>query len=676
MPSLENGKAEAEMRNVTKTKRWGQIEDYFSNLYGSGFGKVSRAEELDISPDGRTIAFTGSMWQKLEDGPQTRICLVDIDSAEVKIVSQGLHSDKSPKWSADGQTLAFLSDRIEKGIPQFHIAKVGEISESKAISSLDHVAEYLHWSPNGKRVLIGMAGRGADRAAADGSGTAGAATEDVPTWMPEVESGDLETSWRTIWVYDTTDGSLRQVNKPGMNVWEANWCGDDRTVAIVSDQPGEEAWYTARLVVIEIESGAEQVIHSSPRQLGLPCASPSGDHVAVVQAACSDRGIIAGDILLFDRISTSDTKPMVLDIRKTDATYMRWRDDGQLFYVGQRGLETVAGDVDIKSKALKEIWASSETCGTWYPVAWPTADGFIAVCESWTRHPEIAAITGDGYRTIVSLDHGGGKWLKSQLGTVEEVKWNAPDGLEIQGLLHLPKGAAAPYPVVLNVHGGPVWALRNWWMGAPQEVAFLVSRGYAVLNVNPRGSGGRGQAFAEMVCGDMGGADTHDLLSGLDALVARGIADPSRLGVTGISYGGFMSSWIITQTDRFAAAVPQAPVNDWFTQHTTSNIPHFDSIFLDREPYAPNGLYFKRSPVRFAGRHSTPVLQIAGAMDRCVPPSQALQYHQALLERGVKSVVVTYPKEGHGVRQFPAIIDLCYRLSAWFETYMPAQVAY
>ena len=250
-----------------------------------------------------------------------------------------------------------------------------------------------------------------------------------------------------------------------------------------------------------------------------------------------------------------------------------------------------------------------------------------------------------------------------------EVTWAAPDGLEIQGFLVTPHGSG-PHPLIVDVHGGPVSSCRNRWMG---QARLLAGRGYAILFPNPRGSTGRGQAFARMVYGDPGGAETGDTLSGIDALVERGIADPERIGVTGGSHGGFMTAWLITQSDRFAAAVAISPVTDWYSQHHTSNIGRFDRLFLQDDPHSPGGKYFERSPVMFAGKVRTPTLQTAGSVDRCTPPTQAQEFHQALLEHGVESVLVTYPQEGHGVGQFPAIIDQTTRIVDWFERHMPAR---
>jgi len=175
-----------------------------------------------------------------------------------------------------------------------------------------------------------------------------------------------------------------------------------------------------------------------------------------------------------------------------------------------------------------------------------------------------------------------------------------------------------------------------------------------------------------MVYGDMGGADAADILAGVDAMVERGIADRERLGVTGGSYGGFMSCWLVGQTDRFAAAVAISPVTDWYSQHLTSNIGHWDREILEDDLANRGGEYFARSPIVFAHRAKTPTLITAGLQDRCTPPGQAEEFFAALQEAGVESELVLYPEEGHGVRRFPAAIDFTTRLVGWFERHMPA----
>lgn len=153
-------------------------------------------------------------------------------------------------------------------------------------------------------------------------------------------------------------------------------------------------------------------------------------------------------------------------------------------------------------------------------------------------------------------------------------------------------------------------------------------------------------------------------------MINMGIADPKRVGVMGVSYGGYLAAWLPTQYPHFAASVPISAITDWFSNYNTSNIGYFDELFFQSSPRTPGGVYHSRSPVMFAGKHKTPFLQIAGRLDRCVHPSQAEEYHKALTDAGVKSVLAMYPQEGHGVRQDAAYLDLCTRVIAWFDDHM------
>jgi dipeptidyl aminopeptidase/acylaminoacyl peptidase len=204
-------------------------------------------------------------------------------------------------------------------------------------------------------------------------------------------------------------------------------------------------------------------------------------------------------------------------------------------------------------------------------------------------------------------------------------------------------------------------------------VPLLVSRGYAVLYPNPRGSTGKGQRFMRAVAGDMGGADAQDILTGIDSLAAAGLIDGQRVGVMGESYGGFMSNWLITQDQRFKAAAPMHTVTHWRSQHYTSVIDAFDEIFLGARPLALGSAYDQRSPLMHADRVTTPTLHVAGALDPYCHPAESLQFHRALAERGVESEFVVYPTEAHGVRSYQPSVDLCTRLAGLFEKHMPAR---
>jgi dipeptidyl aminopeptidase/acylaminoacyl peptidase len=653
-------------RDIRETALYREAESLYRSFRRPGSGLI--ADAVEISAHGERAVFTGTLIDSANEA-SSRICLTDLTSGDTRVLTLGPNTDRAPKLSPDGRQVAFLSDRRKPGDFQLYMLDV-ESGECRATPAVEGWVEYLHWSPNGRRILLSVAGHGADLSGAQGA-AASKTAQDVPAWLPAVETGDESYRWRRAWVYDLEENRVSQFSPAGSNIWEAAWCGNEAIVAVVSPGPSESLWYTARLSVIQTESGASRDIYGPQDQLGWPSSSPSGRHVAVVEALCSDRWIVAGDLRLIDTKSGEVRKIATQGI---DVVHTEWRSDRHLLLAGHRGFETVVALYDVEAGELREVWQSEEitTSGFYTVIAGFSEPGDCAlVGEGFRRAPEIAVIRDGKYHTVKSFDSGGGEALTA-IASIETVKWQALDGLEIQGLLLKPHGRG-PHPVILNVHGGPVWHYRPFWMGRRSIGSLmLLKRGFAVFLPNPRGSTGRGQAFVRPILGDMGGADTYDYLSGLDHLVECGIADPARIGVTGGSYGGYMTAWLITQDPRFKAAVAVSPVTNQVTEHLISNIGHFVALFLEDTYTNAGGKYFERSPIMHAHKTKTPTLSTCGVLDRCTPPEEAVQFHNALLENGVKSVLVTYPQEGHGVRKWPAIVDYAARTVGWFEEHIPA----
>ncbi|MHB8815173.1 MAG: prolyl oligopeptidase family serine peptidase [Steroidobacteraceae bacterium] len=652
-------------RDIRDSALYRETESLYRTFRRPGSGLIADAAE--ISAHGSRAVFTGTMVDSGNEAA-SRICVTDLTNGDTRVLTFGPNTDRTPKLSPDGGQIAFLSDRRQSGDFQLYLLDA-ESGECRATPPVDGWVEYLHWSPNGRRILLGVAGHGADVSGAQGAAASKTAGQDLPAWLPSVDTGDEAYRWRRAWIYDLEENRVSQFSPADSNIWEAAWCGNNAIAAIASPGPSEGLWYTARLTVIPTEGGASREMFAPQDQLGWPSSSPSGRHIAVVEALCSDRWIVAGDLRLIET-KTRDVRKVAT--RGIDVTHTEWRSERHLLLAGHRGFETVVALYDIQAGELDELWRSEEisTSGFYTVVAGFGEPGDCAlVGEGFKRAPELAVIRRGKYQPVKSFDPGAEEALAALAG-VETVKWQAPDGLEIQGLLLKPSGRA-PHPLVLNVHGGPVWHYRPFWLGRRSiGTLMLLKRGYAVFLPNPRGSTGRGQAFVRPVLGDMGGADTFDYLSGLDHLVEQGIADPARLGVTGGSYGGYMTAWLITQDPRFAAAVAVSPVTNQVTEHLISNIGYFVSHFLKDTYVNAGGKYYERSPVMHAHATKTPTLSTCGALDRCTPPEEAMQFHNALLENGVKSVLVTYPQEGHGVRKWPATVDFAARMVGWFEEHI------
>jgi dipeptidyl aminopeptidase/acylaminoacyl peptidase len=654
-------------RDIRGTSIYKQALGLYESARRPGTGLISDAVEISGAPDGRHAVFSGTLLDKLEGVATTRICCVDLLSGDTRVLTYGPNSDRLAKHAPDGRWIAFLSDRNAPGDFQLYLLDP-ESGAAHPAAAVQGWVEYLHWSPDSRRILLGVAGHGADISGGQGAVSSNAAVENLPSWTPTIAAGDESYKWRRAWIYDLAAGEARQVSPENWNVWEAAWCGPEGIAAVVSDGPGEGLWYSARLCILNTETGEGRELYSPKEQLGLPAASPSGEYLAIVEAVCSDRWFVAGDLRVID---TRSGMVREVDTQRVDVTHIEWRSEDNLLFAGHRGFETIVGTINATSGLYRETWVGRESTvgGRYASVSGINNCGdCVLVTESFFSAPTIAVISDAVYRQVKSFDIGDAARVDA---TVEAETWAASDGLEIQGWLLRPK-SKGPHPVVMDIHGGPVshWRPRRL-VRTSFHCLLLVKLGYALFLANPRGSAGRGQDFARRVKGDLNGADAGDLLSGLDHLVKRGIADPRRIGVMGISYGGNMTSWLITQDARFAAAVPVAAHTNQVTEHLISNIPHFLSMFLADHYANQGGKYYQRSPVMYAHKATTPTLNICGALDRCTPAEEAVQFHNALLENGVKSVLVIYPEEGHGIRKLPAVIDFAARVASWFEGHMP-----
>ena len=637
------------------------VREWFAAVDGPSVGRVSAARDPHLAPDGRRLALTGVRTVSLDAPRGTTIAIVDAVSGGLRTVGGGEH-DRLPRWASDGR-LAYLSDQA--GQP--HRLVWTEPEDFAAVTvgpQLAGAPEQLDWSPAADRLLVVVPDP--EHTVAPGS---------QPSWWPRVNRAQEPTGWRHCIVVDVPSGRTRRVSPPGVTVWEAVWAGPDTIAAVVSDGPGEEAWYSARLVLLDTEGEVPPVpraLHFTDVQLGRPAASPSGRRVTIVESFSSDRSLVAGDLVMLEGEGSAARR---LDTLGTDVAHSSWRNEDVVFFIGVRGLQTVAGEVDVSTGGTRELWVSNGSTAGVYSQAVQDADGTVfAVSESYRRAPRVVSVRNGEERLLADLAHEGSEHLLGSAGEIRGVHWTGSDGLPLDGLLVTPPSsvASAPYPVVLDIHGGPVWSWQDQYCMRGATGPLLASRGYAVLYVNQRGGTGKGQQFARAIEHDMLGADTGDFLTAVDHLVAEGVVDPERVGLTGTSYGGTMALWLITQDPRFAAAVAVSGLTDWVSFHHTTSIADFDLFFMPGDPLELGGEYARRSPLLHAARVETPLLMITGALDRDVPASQSLEMHRALTMQGKVSELVLYPEEGHVVGDFPGVIDATARTVAWFERHMPA----
>ncbi|KAL7914418.1 Alpha/Beta hydrolase protein [Trichoderma velutinum] len=535
--------------------------------------------------------------------------------------------------------------------------------------SLGGVIEDFEWSPDGNELLFHLAAYGISVSGYEGSGTLLQSDHvSSPDWMPTVKTAAPPPQHRSLWIYNMNEQQNRRVTGVGRNIWSFCWAGPLHAFALVSKTPTEKGHQESSLVQIDLSNGSEVTLRTRDELLvGMLASTPSGSDVALIESVGSERVKIVGNVAL---INSSTQKKTLLPSNNVDVGSLAWIGNHRLLAVGLRNMDSVVLEIDTSTQEVRELWSTSDACGSlsgFAQATWVPSKGFAVVRNSWVMAPEIGLVHMNGrYDPVSSFDHDGTKWLQSQLGDSKVINWQTTDGLDLYGRLYLPAMGTAPYRTILYVHGGPFSAFVDNWLGYNNYIPWLVAHGYAVFCPNPRGSVGRGADFAAAVKGDIGGADASDLLSGMDHIVETGLADSSRLGLIGGSYGGYMTTWLVTQTTRFAAAVAGSPVSDYKLQWLCGDLRQH---IIGDQIYVKDSLAERRSPLSNVQFCQTPTLLLAGTRDTCTPPEHARYFHTALMDQGVESICVEYPQEGHGVRYFPAKFDACVRVLDWFDKF-------
>ena len=625
---------------------------------------VRTPAELSFAPDGSAMVFAlHSTVADVGSFVPSDLYVVDVGGYEPVKLTDGAWSDRTPVWSPDGTRLVFLSDRITPGHQLPYTMVPGE--PPTPAGTFVGSAESLAWSNDGARLLVLVADRGCYGL----DWSARAVTGAVPAPDPAVVLPGRAR--RRLFMLDVSSGRREEVGPPETDVWEFDWDGDDLCVAIVSTEPtGGSGWYRANVARLDLEARTALTLYEPAWQIEWLSLSPDGRRAAVTEGYASDHGLLSGSLMMVDLVDGTTTDPWP---GLETVGIAEWIDDDSLWYARCDGTGTACGRLWLGGRR-DERWRGDAFIGdeVTTPVCVTSDDASIV----WTTHqahgqaPELAR-----------FDHATGAWRRFTsfnddivagvtFPEVRTIRWSARDGVEIEGLLMTPRGAAGALPLIACVHGGPTWNWGAFFSDSEPNAVLLASAGYACLLPNPRGSIGRGNSFAQAVIGDPGGVDFHDVMSGIDACIADGVADPDRLGIAGLSYGGFMAGWAVGQTDRFGASVAMSVVSNNVSFHLTSDIWMYDVMILEGEWNDPASQYVDRSPVTHAHRCTTPTLVLQGAEDRCTPVGQGEELYRAIAEAGAETELVVYPREGHVPLERAHALDAIVRTQAWFDRFL------
>jgi dipeptidyl aminopeptidase/acylaminoacyl peptidase len=623
---------------------------------------VRTPAELAISPDGNAIAF--ALHATVADEGSfvpSDLYVVGTGPSEAPVaLTRGGSCDQAPAWSPDGTRLAFLSDRLSAGnqLPYTMPAAGGEpILAAMMVGSCESVA----WSNDGARLLVVAADPGSYGL----DWSARAVTGAEPPADPIVRRpGDAR---RRLFLIDLAGDTATEVGPPDLSVWEIAWDGDDTVVGLVSSDHTGSGWYQANVARLDLAARTAAALYEPAWQLEGLALAPDADRVAVVEGYASDHGLLSGSVRIIDLESAAASDPWP-DLQTVGLA--SWADADSLWYARTVGTGNACGRIWLDGRR-EERWRDQAFIGD--AITTPACVITDDAADVWTTHQAHGAAP-----ELARFDHTTGSWTRLTsfndhivegrvFPEVRIVRWMGEGGVEIEGVLMTPAGADGLLPTIVCVHGGPTWNWGAYFSDSEPNAVLLASAGYACLLPNPRGSAGRGHAFAQAVIGDGGGIDYRDIMAGVDHVIAEGIADPNRLGIAGLSYGGYIAGWAVGQTDRFAAAVAMSVVSDYVSFHLTSEVWWYDAAILEGAWHDASSQYADRSPVTHAHRCTTPTLILQGADDRCTPLGQAQELFTAIAETGTEVELVVYPREGHVPVERAHALDAIARTQAWFD---------
>lgn len=592
-----------------------------------------------ISPDGAMVAFPLTRIDERTNRRLTSIWLVPYDgSAAPRAITNEALSSTNPQWAPDGKSIAFLSARGEGARPQIYVLPLAG-GEPRRVSDLKNGVVAYQWSPQGDRFVATSRMGPSDK---------GKVVSDVRHYTgiryKFNDSGWFDDKRSHLFVIDAASGAAKQVTDG--QEWEdldPQWSPDGKRIAFVSNRTGKyfEDDRNTDVWTIAADGGALTKISTGVEADNSPRWSPDGKTIAYLGTA--KRREFA-KIYLANADGTG-TPRLAVDGLDLIVSNLQWNGpETMLFESGQRGAYQIYA-VDVKARTAKAVVAGERAARNYSARGQRLAylvNDFKTLDDIY-----VAGIDGQGERRLTT--HNVALWKQLDLANVERMAYKSTDGTPVEGFLVKPVGfeAGKKYPLLLNIHGGPAGMYGVDWY---HEFQVYAGKGYGVFFANPRGSTGYGQEFERGIKNNWGKMDYTDIMTGLDEAIRKNPwIDTDRLGVTGGSYGGFMTNWIVGHTNRFKAAVTLRSVVNLISDEGTR-----DGAYGHEEDF--KGLlfdhfedYWAASPLKYAKNVKTPTLVLHSDNDLRVPLEQGEQWYRALKLYGVTTELVIFPRENHNL---------------------------
>jgi dipeptidyl aminopeptidase/acylaminoacyl peptidase len=617
-----------------------------------------------VSPDGKKMVYAVNEAVMTPDKSEfvTQLWMSNLDTKRNVQLTFGEKSSTNPKWSPDGNSIAFLSNRKDNRNQIYLLSMNG--GEAEPLTDGKSAVTNFAWSPDGRSLAFTMVDAKTEEEEKNDKG------KNDFRWADE----NLKLARLYVLSIQKDANGKREPRKlttANYHVEDFDWSKDGSRIAFGHvKSPVANDWPTSNVSIVEVAGGKISELANSPAAETSPLYSPDGKSIAVIASDAPPRWAGSGMIQIFS--TTGGSPKNAVGSFDAQPAVAGWSSDGKRIYFSEaKGTGTQIYSLDVAANRIEEIKTTPAVLNA---VSLNSSGTTFAFVRQTSDTPPDAFIASAANFTPVQVTRVNEGLQIPAVGRTEAITWKSTDGKDIEGLLTYPVGyqTGQRVPLILNVHGGPAGVFVQTFVGGRgvYPLATFASRGYAILRPNPRGSSGYGLDFRRANLKDWGFGDYQDLMTGVDKVIAMGVADPERLGVMGWSYGGFMTSWIVTQTQRFKAASAGAPVTNLMSFNGTADIPAFIPDYFGGQFWEIMDLYQKHSPMFNVKGVSTPTMIQHGEADVRVPISQGYEFYNALKVKGVPTRMLVLPRQPHGPNEPKMQLAAMKANLEWFEKYI------